>query len=166
MYGYERFTPHAELTNFEVRLIVAGTRDYDDYAFFSECMDAHVERFFKGKSICFITGRARTGADDMIVRWCDERGFPIAAFPADWDLYGKGAGYIRNTEMAKHATDLVTFYDGRSKGTRHMVEAAIKRSIVPVTIIIDIKKDESHVQHQPQSSRSSDPGVRGETVAW
>lgn len=49
---------------------------------------------------------------------------PCSIFPADWDRYGKAAGYLRNTEMAKNADALVAFWDGMSLGTRHMIETA------------------------------------------
>ncbi len=166
MHDGIRFTSREELADFEVRLIVAGSRNYSDYRFFSETMAAHVEKFFKDKRICFISGKARTGADDMIIRWCVEKGYPISAFPADWDLHGKAAGFVRNAEMAKDATDLITFYDGVSKGTRHMVDIAIKCGIKPVTIIIAIERDESDVKPKPQGSRNSYPHVGRETVAW
>ena len=39
----------------------------------------------------------------------------------DWDKYGKSAGYIRNTEMAEAGDILVAFWDGKSKGTEHMI---------------------------------------------
>ena len=53
-----------------------------------------------------------------------EMGFHVAYFPADWERYGKAAGYIRNKEMAQNADALVAFWDGESRGTKSMIDLA------------------------------------------
>ena len=45
----------------------------------------------------------------------------LGIFFAKWDLYGKSAGYKRNVEMANNADMLIAFWDGTSKGTKHMI---------------------------------------------
>ena len=57
-------------------------------------------------------------------RYAQERKYTIRYFPAQWEKYGKAAGYIRNEEMAKNADALVAFWDGESQGTRHMITIA------------------------------------------
>ena len=64
------------------------------------------------------------GADFLGERWAKENGYPIKEFEADWDRYGLPAGPIRNKEMADYGTHLVAFHDGKSKGTRDMIECA------------------------------------------
>lgn len=49
--------------------------------------------------------------------------------PADWDLYGKSAGFKRNVQMAEYADALVAFWDGASSGTKHMIETAQKMGL-------------------------------------
>ena len=55
-----------------------------------------------------------------------ENGWEVLSFPADWDKYGKAAGYKRNDEMARNADALIAFWDGKSRGTRHMIDLAKK----------------------------------------
>jgi hypothetical protein len=50
----------------------------------------------------------------------------ITPFPADWDLHGKAAGPIRNREMAEYADELLALWDGKSRGTKNMIEEMIK----------------------------------------
>ena len=50
----------------------------------------------------------------------------MLSFPADWDKYGKAAGYKRNEEMARNADALIAFWDGKSRGTKHMIDLAKK----------------------------------------
>jgi len=69
-----------------------------------------------------VCGMAR-GADMTAYRlWTDIFDLPIIKMPANWDAYKKRAGYLRNAEMAAVADVLVAFWDGKSRGTRHMIE--------------------------------------------
>jgi hypothetical protein len=46
----------------------------------------------------------------------------VKQFPADWNgIYKRSAGIIRNIEMAKYAHALLALWDGKSKGTEHMI---------------------------------------------
>ena len=47
-------------------------------------------------------------------------------FNADWDKFGKSAGYKRNEQMGNHADALIAIWDGKSKGTMHMISIAKK----------------------------------------
>ena len=69
-----------------------------------------------------VSGTAR-GADQLGERYAREKGFSIKRFPADWSL-GKVAGYLRNKEMAEYANGLVAFWDGKSRGTKMMIDLA------------------------------------------
>lgn len=53
-----------------------------------------------------------------------ESDIPLIRMPADWTRYGRGAGKIRNIEMALVADALVAVWDGYSKGTGHMIDCA------------------------------------------
>jgi hypothetical protein len=55
---------------------------------------------------------------------------PLKIFPAQWSIYGKGAGYIRNREMAQYADALIAFWDGKSKGTKNMIDEAKKQGLI------------------------------------
>ena len=64
------------------------------------------------------------GVDTMGKRWAEWHGIPWASFPANWDRHGKGAGHIRNGEMAAYADALIAIWDGKSRGTANMIEQA------------------------------------------
>lgn len=103
-----------------MRLIIAGTRTFNDYellrdtvkSFIGDCTDVEI-----------VSGTAE-GADKLGERFAEEFGYPVKRFPADWKLHGKAAGPIRNEQMAKYATDCICFWDGKSKGTRSMINMA------------------------------------------
>src|SRR3990167_7214769 len=106
-----------------MRLIIAGSRDIPpDYVFDYLEHQTHFNRVVT-EVIC---GLAK-GPDLAGKHWAEvqnKRGFHIFVkeFPADWDKYKKAAGYIRNIEMAKYADELIAFWDGKSRGTRHMIQ--------------------------------------------
>lgn len=101
-------------------LIIAGGRDFNDF----ELLKRRVDHIVGGKPVFnLICGMAR-GADMLGYRWAKERGTNVIRCPANWNLYGKKAGYNRNIEMAMISTHLIAFWDGQSKGTAHMIEIA------------------------------------------
>ncbi len=102
------------------RVIVAGSRDFHDYSIVEEKLDY---LFSNRKPDSIVCGGAR-GADELGAEYAKKHGIKVDLFPADWDTYGKSAGYIRNTEMAKNAEALVAFWDGKSRGTAHIIETA------------------------------------------
>lgn len=113
-----------------MKVIVAGGRNFNDY----ELLCSKLENILKNQTdITIISGKAR-GADALGERYAQEQGYKLEAHPADWDQYGKRAGYIRNEEMAKVADALVAFWDGNSRGTLHMINIA-KRYGLKIRIV-------------------------------
>lgn len=108
------------------RVIIAGGRDFRDYSLLVKTMDNLLSNI--RDEIVVVCGKAR-GADTLGEQYAKERGYVVQYFPADWERYGKAAGYLRNTEMAKNADALVAFWDGMSLGTRHMIEIAKSRGL-------------------------------------
>lgn len=78
------------------------------------------------------------GADKLGERFAEEYNLKIKKFPANWDLYGKSAGYKRNEQMALYAKEdngvLIAFWDGESKGTVHMIKLARKYDLTTIVI--------------------------------
>lgn len=115
------------------RLIVAGSRNFNNYELLKQKCDSLLSQKRLTHSIVIISGTAR-GADRLGERYAAERGYRIERFPADWDRNGIAAGPIRNTKMAAHADALVAFWDGKSRGTKDMIEKAKERNL-PVRIV-------------------------------
>ena len=100
-----------------MKIIVAGGRDFADYLLMSERLDFY---FSNLKDIVIVCGEAK-GADSLGRRYAEEHNITVLSFPADWNKYGKSAGFRRNEQMAEVADGLVAFWDGKSKGTEHMI---------------------------------------------
>ena len=105
-----------------MKLIVAGGRDFKDYKRLCKILDNLLQNT-KKEDIQIVCGGAR-GADDLGRDYGEDRDIDVKIFEADWDKYGRSAGYKRNVEMAKYSTHCVLFWDGVSKGTKHMLDLA------------------------------------------
>lgn len=100
------------------KLIVAGGRDFNDY----DLLKSKLDKLLSNKThVEIVSGKAR-GADSLGEKYAKEKGYKIKEFPADWGKYGRAAGYIRNKEMAEYADGCLCFWDGKSKGTKHMID--------------------------------------------
>lgn len=109
----------------EFRLVVAGSRDFDDYTLLS----AELDKLLAGKTnITIVSGTAR-GADRLGERYAAEHNLRIERFPAEWEEYHKGAGPIRNMKMVQSADVVIVFWDNESSGTKNIIECARKQDI-------------------------------------
>ncbi len=114
-----------------MKLIIAGSRGFNDVVTFARVLEFITKDM--GNDITVISGTAR-GADQLGEQWAKGRGLPVIRMPADWDRYGRKAGFLRNEEMAKIATHCVCFWDGKSPGTKHMIDIAFHYR-VPLIIV-------------------------------
>lgn len=121
------------------KVIIAGTRSFDDYDLLRTKMDHLLSRRHE---VEIVSGAAR-GADQLGERYAAERGFALKQFPADWHTYGKSAGYRRNAEMAEYADAVVVFWDGKSRGSKHMVDLARAKGLEVRVIIYKESSDGS-----------------------
>lgn len=118
-----------------VRIIIAGTRSFNDYALLRKTMCSLFGQVSPSQ-MEVISGHCPTGADSLGEIFARRNGIRLTTFPANWEKYGKAAGPIRNKQMAEYvSTDgyLVAFWDGKSRGTKNMIEEAYR---VGVTVKI------------------------------
>lgn len=106
-------------------LLVAGSRSFDDYQFLSASLD---KLLVNQSDVTVVSGGAR-GADTLAERYAHERGYQVRVFPADWNKFGKSAGYRRNRQMHEFIAQFpnrgcVCFWDGNSRGTTHNFDLA------------------------------------------
>jgi len=113
-----------------LRLIIAGSRNFEDYELLKSSLDEFIEINSLGDpdpGVLIISGLAK-GADLLGVKYANQKGYKVEEFPANWKL-GRSAGPKRNLEMAKSANACIVFWDGVSKGTANMIELAKKYNL-------------------------------------
>lgn len=118
----------------KLKVIIAGGRDFTDVQlglsefliFSNEVTQEHglTEPFAR-----IVSGGAR-GADLVGERIASMCHIPVDRFIPNWDTLGKRAGFVRNAEMADHADALLAFWDGVSRGTKHMIDTATKKGLI------------------------------------
>lgn len=105
------------------RVLVCGSRDWNRPALIA----AKLAELPPGSIVMHGTAR---GADIIAADYAYSLGFEVEHYPADWKRYGKKAGIIRNLEMLDARPNLVfAFWDGKSRGTKHVIDEARKRRI-------------------------------------
>jgi hypothetical protein len=108
-----------------MKIIIAGPRDRS--VSIAELTQIVYESGFAISIL--ICGMAR-GIDTSAHIWARTLGIPIEEYPAEWDAFGKSAGYRRNTEMAKVAEGLIALRKpGGSRGTQHMIDIALVKGL-------------------------------------
>jgi hypothetical protein len=111
------------------RVIIAGGRDFDDYVLlYEKCVDVLGPLWRAGIDTTIVSGAAK-GADKLGELFAREMDLVLISEPANWEEHGKAAGPIRNLAMAQIADTLIAFWDGESRGTKNMIETALKKGL-------------------------------------
>jgi SLOG family YspA-like protein len=106
-----------------MKTIIAGSRTITDPMLVWRAID------HSGFEITEVVSGAAKGVDQIGEVWGLVHFVPVKYFEADWDRYGKSAGAIRNVQMAEYADALIAVWDGKSPGTKNMIETARKRGL-------------------------------------
>lgn len=109
-----------------MRTIIAGTRTFNDFKLVQRTM-------LTIECTTVLSGEAK-GADKLGEKWAKINDIPVERYPALWERHGKSAGFIRNCDMAREADQLVAFWDGKSRGTAHMIKEAKRRKLKVMVI--------------------------------
>lgn len=99
-----------------MKVIIAGSRTFNNYDLLVKTLQE--ENLIIEKVVC---GGAR-GADTLGAEWAKKNGVPVKYFNAEWEKYGRAAGIIRNHQMGDYADYLIAFWDGKSSGTKDMID--------------------------------------------
>jgi hypothetical protein len=130
-----------------MRIIIAGSRSFDDYGLLCrECNKIIGEYKLITAEFEIISGGAR-GADKLAEWYALDKNYKNTIMKADWDRNGRGAGYIRNEQMAKYAKECqnsicILFWDSESRGTKNMRDIAKKYEIKTFIVPFSPKYDE------------------------
>ncbi|QDH84124.1 hypothetical protein KMC57_gp04 [Achromobacter phage vB_AxyP_19-32_Axy24] len=104
-----------------MKLIIAGGRDFTNTEYMMESLVSLLNQGLIPDSPVLVCGMAR-GADLTAHDLWSKYGMEIIEVPADWATLGRSAGHIRNAKMGKLADACVAFWDGKSSGTKGMID--------------------------------------------
>lgn len=114
------------------KVIIAGSREFDNYDMLKEKCDKILSRKVnEGEEIVIVSGTAR-GADTLGEKYAEERGYKIERYPANWNKYGKKAGYLRNKKMAEVSNACIVFLSSKAenKGSKMMISIATEEKLL------------------------------------
>ena len=118
-----------------MKVVIAGSRTITDYEILLDAM-SQVDWV-----ITEVVSGLATGVDTLGMRWAKEKNIPVKEFRAEWELHGKAAGPIRNSQMAKYADAVIVIWDGESRGSKNMIEEAKGHGLeLKVFDLKDLKK--------------------------
>lgn len=93
-----------------MKVTVIGSRNFEDYDRLKRILDLYPIKVI-------VSGGAR-GADSLGEKYADEKGLEKEIYRPEWDLFGKVAGFLRNSIIIENCDMVVALWDGISKGTK------------------------------------------------
>lgn len=126
-----------------MKVIIAGPRykdpinkiPFDNYPLVVEAIEK--SGFEITEEVC---GMA-IGVDRLGEQWAIANSIPVKEMPANFTKHGKAGGPIRNREMAEYADAAVIVWDGKSRGTRNMINEMIRKK-KPYYLLMTESEDE------------------------
>lgn len=112
------------------RLLITGSRNWTNRRQMEEILaDAWRNEFIRNSKAILVHGAAR-GADRLAADLWEAHGLPTEAHKAEWDLYGKRAGILRNKLMVELGANLcIAFLRPESIGAVHCAQIAEEAGI-------------------------------------
>lgn len=101
-----------------MKIAIVGSRTFDDYNKLVNELTPLKEQITE-----VISGGAK-GADTLAEKWAKDNNIKSTVYHADWDRWGKSAGFRRNIDIVNTSDLVVAFHDGISKGTAHTIKIA------------------------------------------
>lgn len=110
-----------------MRVIIAGSRG--DSAPHVHVVDAMIAAKRWGIDPTVVLSGTARGIDQAGEWWAGIYDALVERYPAQWALHGRLAGKARNVKMAEKAEALVAIWDGKSPGTKHMIDVATRMGL-------------------------------------
>lgn len=127
-----------------MKIIVAGSRSITDYQLVSQIISNTINKY--DIQVTEIVSGCAGGVDTLGEQWALENGIPVEPMPAEWDdltvpgavirtnkwdkKYNARAGYQRNERMALYGDVLISIWDGKSSGSKDMIECATRHGLL------------------------------------
>lgn len=114
------------------RVIITGSRSYVDQDWIEECLDEMIDK----ENDVVVHGDCPTGADNFAEIWCEKNGVRQEKFPAEWHIYGRAAGPLRNQKMVDAGARICIAFPtlGISRGTWDCMQRAEEAGIPVVNL--------------------------------
>lgn len=105
------------------KILVTGDRNWTNYERIYTILQQLIQYYGR---YTVISGECK-GVDLLAKTACQQLNLEYIGYAADWNLYGKAAGPLRNKQMLNEKPQLVLAFHNNiinSKGTKHMLNIA------------------------------------------
>ena len=92
----------------------------------------HLEKYLPETTTEIVSGGAK-GIDTCARNYALAHGLKLTEFLPEYDKYGRGAPLRRNITIIEYADLVLAFWDGKSRGTKFVIDNCKKRNI-PVVV--------------------------------
>jgi hypothetical protein len=120
-----------------MRVLICGSRTFSNPGPIHNTLCRLIEKHGIDH-VVIIEGEAK-GADSLARTYAEFMGIAVEKFPADWNKYGKRAGFLRNKQMLEEGKPemVLAFKDKpESRGTDMMINLA-RESDIPTYVWIE-----------------------------
>lgn len=129
-----------------MKTIIAGSRSIKSYA----TVWAAVQE--SGFAITEVVSGCASGVDVLGEKWAGNNNIPVKRFQAAWRKHGRAAGPIRNRQMAAYADALIAVWDGKSAGTKNMIDEAKSKGLRVFIYNTGYFGEDDPVQSEPEKT--------------
>lgn len=117
-----------------MKIAIVGSREFKGIDLATDIIFEFLKEYVDDEEIYVVSGGAK-GIDSLAERIAVKLNIETIIFKPDWSIYGKSAGYIRNKLIINSADMVLAFWDGKSKGTKHSINLAVKAN-KPINIYV------------------------------
>jgi len=103
-----------------MKVIITGSSFFTNYDKLNNIMNS----INTNKKITQLISTNTKGVNQLGEKWAKANKIKIKTVPADWDKWGKSAGFKRNEMMISQADVVVAFWDGKTPTTQHLINTA------------------------------------------
>ncbi|MBQ7133091.1 MAG: DUF2493 domain-containing protein [Ruminococcus sp.] len=121
------------------KIAIGGCRNFHSYTILKRYVDIYLSDIKHTGEITIFSGHC-SGTDALAERNAEENNYSLELFPAQWNKYGRSAGPIRNEIMVAKCDYVIAFWDGTSKGTKNLIDNAVKYNKPLRVKLIDTEK--------------------------
>lgn len=128
----------------EYRIIIAGSRNFDDYKHLKYILDGYFERHIEDDDKVTIISGSEFGAAKLGEKYALENGIHLVKYSPTLKRSGKMTNQLKNEEKAKLSNQegcvgvLIAFWDGICKDTEHMIDIAKEHGLKTYVIKVRI----------------------------
>jgi len=116
-----------------LKVIIAGSRGITNY----QLLEVIMKNYPDADNIWEVVSGTARGVDILGEKWSILNNRELKKFPADWEQYGRSAGYKRNVQMSEYADQAIVIILDHSKGSEHM--AKIMHDCNKPVMVCDVK---------------------------